>query len=229
MYDVSAKTKISADASAYGLGAVLLQNQQEKWRPVAIASRTLSETETRYAQIEKEALALTWALEKFAEYVLGKAVVLETDHKPLVPLLGQKSLDLLPPRVLRLRLRLMRFQYTIRHVPGKTLYTADMLSRAPIQDLSVASCPPIPEETEQFIQVVMASVPADQDRLDSYSKAQIEDKICSKLIEYCTSGWPTRNELPRELKDYWRHRGELTLSDNLLLYNSRIVVPTTMR
>ena len=73
------------------------------------------------------------------------------------------------------------------------------------------------------------SLPVDQDSLDSYSKAQIEDKICSKLIEYCTSGWPTRTELPRELKDYWRYRGELTVNDNLLLYNSRIVVPTTMR
>ena len=66
---------------------------------MAFSSRSLSETETRYAQIEKEALALTWAAEKFAEYVLSKVIVLETDHKPLVPLLGQKSPDLLPPRI----------------------------------------------------------------------------------------------------------------------------------
>ena len=64
LYDASAKTKISADASAYGFGAVLLQYQQKKWRPVAFASRLLSDTETRYAQVEKEALALTWAAEK---------------------------------------------------------------------------------------------------------------------------------------------------------------------
>ena len=66
--DIDATTKVSADASAYGLGVVLLQLQQGLWRPVAFASRALSETETHYAQIEKEALALTWALEKFAEY-----------------------------------------------------------------------------------------------------------------------------------------------------------------
>ena len=124
LYDVEAKTKVSADASAYGIGAVLMQQQQGAWRPVAFASRALNEAETRYAQIEKEALALTWALEKFSEYVLGKCVILETDHKPLVPILGRKSLDMLPPRVLRFRLRLMRFQYSIQHVPGKTLYTA---------------------------------------------------------------------------------------------------------
>ena len=51
-------------------------------------------------RLRKEALALTWALEKFAEYVIGKCVILETDHKPLVPILGRKSLDMLPPRVL---------------------------------------------------------------------------------------------------------------------------------
>ena len=86
---------------------------------MAFASRALNEAETRYAQIEKEALVLTWALEKFSD---GKSVILETDHKPLVPILGRKSLDMLPPQVLRFRLRLMRFQYSIQHVPGKTLY-----------------------------------------------------------------------------------------------------------
>ena len=63
---------------------------------MAFASRTLNEAETRYAQTEKEVLALTWALEKFAEYVLGKCIILETDHKPLVPILGRKGLDMLP-------------------------------------------------------------------------------------------------------------------------------------
>ena len=67
LYDVEAETKISADASAYGLGAVLLQRHGDDWKPVAFASRALTETETRCAQIEKEALALTWACEKFSE------------------------------------------------------------------------------------------------------------------------------------------------------------------
>ena len=193
LYDAEATTKISADASAYGLGAVLLQLQNGLWQPVAFASRALSETETHYAQIEKEALALTWALERFAEYVLGKKVILETDHKPLVPLLGNKSLDLLPTHVLRFRLCLMRFQYTINHVPGKTLYTADTLSRAPLKDTFEANGHTSSDEIEWFVQAVIAALPADKDRLDSYCKAQAEDSICSKLIEYCTSGWPVRN------------------------------------
>ena len=91
----------------------------------------MTETEKRYAQIEKEALALTWACEKFTDYLLGLHFLMETDHKPLVPLLGTKSLDKLPPRVLRFRLRMSRYNYSIEHVPGKYLYTADTLSRTP--------------------------------------------------------------------------------------------------
>ena len=124
LFDVQKESKIWADASAYGLGAVLLQRTDSDWKPVAYASRSLSETKCRYAQIEKEALAITWACEKFSVYVLGKRFLIETDHKPLVPLLGLKHLDSLPPRILRFRLRLTRFDYTIEHIPGKYLYTA---------------------------------------------------------------------------------------------------------
>ena len=85
LYNPDAKQKISADASAYGLGAVLLQQQSTThWKPVAYASRSMSETEQRYSQIEKEALAIVWACEKFADFVVGKQILLETDHKPLV-------------------------------------------------------------------------------------------------------------------------------------------------
>ena len=154
--------------------------------------------------------------------------MLETDHKSLVPLLGQKSLDLLPPRVLRFRLRLMRFQCTIQHVPGKSLYTADTLSRAPLRESCDATAISS-RETEQFVQAIRTVLPASADRLETYAKKQANDRICSKLIEFCTSGWPSRNQLSRELKEYWRYRGCLTLSKNLLLYQTRIVVPSEMR
>ena len=134
--------------------------------------------------------------------------MLETDHKPIVPILGKKSLDTLPPRVLRFRLRLMRFQYTIHHVPGKTLYTADTLSRAPVNDRDANTCSP--EEIEVLVREITAALPADSDRLHSYSVAQAEDSVCSELIQYCQSAWPKRNHLPPELKEYWKFRGELT-------------------
>ena len=81
-----------------------------------------------YAQIKKEAVVTTWACEKFSDFILGKQFAIETDHKPLVPLLGVKHLDCLPLRVLRFRLLLDCFDYVIHHVPGKELHTADTLS-----------------------------------------------------------------------------------------------------
>lgn len=81
----------------------------------------MADIKRRYSQIEKEALALVWACEKLQDYVLGKYIGLETDHKPLVPLLSTNSLDSLPQQVLRLRLHLMRFSYSICHFAGKCI------------------------------------------------------------------------------------------------------------
>ena len=64
LYDPNKETKITADASSYGLGGVLMQRQPDStWRPIMFISRSLTPTESRYATIEKEALALTWALQ----------------------------------------------------------------------------------------------------------------------------------------------------------------------
>ena len=109
LYNPCESIKVSADASSFGLGAVLLQRSDDTWKPVAYVSRSMMETERRYAQIEKEALAVTRACEKFADYILGRNFYIESDHKPLIPLLSSKHLDRLPPRVLQFRLRLARF------------------------------------------------------------------------------------------------------------------------
>ena len=132
LFDPNLETTVSADASSYGLGALLLQKQANgERRPVAYVSRSMTPTESRYAQIEKEALALTWACERYSQYLIGLQFSIETDHKPLVPLFGSKLLDELPIRVQRFRMRMMRLNFSIYHVPGKNLTIADTLSRAP--------------------------------------------------------------------------------------------------
>ena len=96
-YDARRERTLSTDASSYGLGAVLRQKQDDdQWRPVAYASHAMTPTEQRYAQIEKEALGITWASESFADYLIGLQFHIETDHKPLVPLLSTKNLEDLP-------------------------------------------------------------------------------------------------------------------------------------
>ena len=120
LYDPNRETTVSADASTYGLGAVLRQRTNGTLRPVAYASRPMTPTEQRYSQIENEALATTWSLERFIDYLYGMSFKVEPDHKPLVSLLSsKKNLDELSPLIQRFRMRLMRFMYTIFHVQGR--------------------------------------------------------------------------------------------------------------
>ncbi|XP_062859493.1 uncharacterized protein LOC134321620 [Trichomycterus rosablanca] len=206
-YRPQAKTKVSADASSFGLGAVLVQRQDNiEWRPVAYISRSLSETEQRYAQVEKEALAVTWACERLSSYLIGLQFTIETDHKPLIVLLGTKALDDLPPRIQRFRLRLLRFTYSIVHVPGKALITADTLSRAPIRRPLTSEEAQLEGEVQVFINTVRESLPASPSKLQQIAEHQQQDVICSQLILQCKRGWPRQEELPQLLKPYWVHQ-----------------------
>ena len=227
LYDPNAATKISADASSHGLGAVLLQEHGSSWKPVAYASRSMSKTEKRYAQVEKEALAITWACDKFATYIIGMKILIETDHKPLIPLLGSKHLDDLPPRILRFRLRLARVDYSIIHVPGKLLYTADTLSRAPRSTISNDA--DLEEDVECMMEVTVNNLPASQQRLEEYIKAQATDPVCSLVSRYCCQGWPAKEKIEPHLKPFWKERGDLTINKDLLLYGQRIVVPKSLQ
>lgn len=228
LYNPDARTKVSADASSFGLGAVLLQQKDSKWHPIAYASRALSATEQRYAQLEKEALALTWACERFRDYLIGTQFLIETDHKPLVPLLGTKDLDQLPARVQRFRMRLMWFNYDIVHVPGKELYTADTLSRAPCNGPSDADVA-FQEETTAFVNFVQSSLPASDQRLSQIKEHQWVDDVCREVIMYVQEGWPDKSQVKGIAKKYLPYQPELSLLDNLLVMGNRIVIPSSLR
>ena len=205
-----------------------MQQNEQTWRPVTYASRSMSETEKRYAQIEKEALAVTWACERFATYILGMKFHIETDHKPLVPLLGTKHLDSLPPRILRFRLRLARFSYTITHIPGNLQYTADTLSRAPTtSDLNDKR---LEGEAEALMELSVKNLPASAGTREKYRQAQADDPICSSVITHCQQGWKNRKNIEPDLRPYWKVRSELTVDrEGLLLRGKRIVVPKALR
>ena len=136
----------------------------------------MSETECWYAQIEKEALVTTWACEKFATYILGTHFTIETDHKPLVPPLGEKNL---PPRILRFRLCLARFDYSIQYnIPGKLMYTADALSRAPTSDSRESK---LQDGADALQKVCISQLPASKWKLDEHRVSQAADPACDQL------------------------------------------------
>ena len=132
-YDPTRPTQVSADSSRYGIGGVLMQLTAGHMKPVAFVSRTLNAAESRYAQIEKEALALVWTCEKFHRYLCGlPSFDMVTDHKPLIPLINDTDIDRAPLRCQRLLLRFFKYNPVARHVPGKQMVIADMLSRHPL-------------------------------------------------------------------------------------------------
>ena len=97
VFDPNKPTTVSANASSYGLGAVLFQEDNNIKKPVAFVSRTLNPAETRYAQIEKECLASLWACKKFVRYLRGlQQLKLPTDHKPLVSLINGNAVNAVP-------------------------------------------------------------------------------------------------------------------------------------
>ncbi len=228
-YDVTRPTAVSADASSCGLGGVLLQLQDGAWRPVAYCSRRLTEAETRYAQIEKECLAGVWACEKFDKYLCGlDKFKLETDHKPLVPLVNNRSLDNVPLRCQRLLMRLMRYKTVAEYVPGKTLVIADALSRSPqvyTKEVTDTHC-----DVACHVAAVMEGIPASPTKMDFLRKATSTDCELQTVITYIRSGWPEyAGNIAVQAKEYSKVRNELSEYDGLVVRGSRIVVPGSMR
>lgn len=117
---------LTTDASAFAIGAVLSQGPIGKDLPIGYASRTLCNAETKYSTIERELLAIVWAVKHFRPYLFGRKFVLITDHRPLTWLFSIKDPG---SRLARWRLKLEEYDYTIEYKPGKINKNADALSR----------------------------------------------------------------------------------------------------
>ncbi len=124
-FDPRKPTTIEVDSSLNGLGAAITQ----EGRPIAFASKSLTDTEKRYANIEREMLAVVFGCERFHTYIFGKEVKIQSDHKPLENI-QLKNISQAPPRLQRMLLRIQPYQCTIEYKPGKDMIFADYLSRS---------------------------------------------------------------------------------------------------
>ena len=220
---------MSCDASAVGIGAVLQQpDDNGVYHPVAYVSRKLTDTERRYPQIEREALAIAFGAQKFRQYLLGCSFTLLTDHKPLVTLLGEKNgiPQLVSARIKRWALLLSAYKYEIKYITSKENVLADYLSRAPLPDLPDAADSAIACEDIMLIdEEGLSQIPLTSKVIAAET---VKDPVLSKAFRLTQEGWP--ETCPEDdLKPYHVRRLELTTDQGCLMWGSRVIIPKQLR
>ena len=218
-YDVNKPVLISVDASMRGLGAALLQGNGV----VAYASRALTPAEERYAQIEKEALAVVFGLLKFHKLIYGKQdVTVESDHKPLEAIM-KKPIHRAPPRIQRMLLKVQPYTFKLIYKKGTSIGLADCLSRLPEEANSKAQC----LDDELMICWTDTLV---ADKHEEYVQATLQDTTAIALIKTIKEGWPNSKwQLPDHIKRFWNHRDELSTHNGIIMCCERIYIPENKR
>ena len=131
--------------------------------------------ETRYAQIEKELLSVLFALERFNVYTYGVKVLVENYHKPLEIIL-KKSLQDAPPQLQRILLRLQKYNFVIKHKPGKDLVVADILSKSPLPVFD----PEMEKEISYYVHTVVSNMPMPDEMMMRLQRAtKVKMNHCS--------------------------------------------------
>jgi len=218
--DAKEPVTLSVDASSKGLGACLLQ----LGRPVAYASKALTETEQRYAQMEKEMLAIVHGCTRFHKLIYGRTEIkVETDHKPLESIF-MKPLFKAPMRLQKMMLRIQQYPLAVKYVSGKELYIADALSRAFVAETGKRLF-------DDELSVNMLSIlSVSEEKGNKIKQATENDGVLDELKEVILSGWPAEKKmLPDALRPYWNERDELSVYDDIIYKGYCIVVPKTMR
>ena len=217
-YDVNLPIKLACDASSYGIGAVIshvLPGGEE--RPIAFASRTLIGSEKNYAQLEKEALSIIFGVKKFHQYIYGRRFTLETDHKPLLTILGPKSAvpTLAAARLQRWALILASHQYEVVYRKTSEHSNADGLSRLPADKATS------PEESEIFHFSYLDDLPVTAKQIASETR---KDSVLCRVLQFVKCGWPQRVE-EKSLQPFFNRRSELTVEQDCVLWGLRVVIP----
>ncbi|XP_058817423.1 uncharacterized protein K02A2.6-like [Topomyia yanbarensis] len=216
-FDPKLKTRVVADASLVALGAVLLQFYEGEPRVISYASKSLTDTERRYAQTEKEALALVWAVERFQIYLFGIRFELKTDHKPLKTIFSPNSSPCL--RIERWVLRLQAFSYDVVYRKGKS-NIADPLSRLSRSSDAEAFDP----DSEVYIRSVLELAAID---IDEFEASSANDPELSELRECLNRGiWNYSSDC---IKPYHAFRNELGKVGDLIVRGSKLIVPKGLR
>ena len=206
--------KVQADASLRGLGVCLIQEFKGEDQPIAFASKSLTDVETRYTNIERELLAIVFACQRFSTYLLGRSFIAESDHKPL-EMIAMKNLANAPPHLQRMLLKLQRYDVTIKYRPGQQMQLADALSRCPAR-----------ASLEIKLDIRVDYIAFTKPWIEKLKDSTQRHPILLTVYQLVQQGLPhQRRHMPRLARRYWDFRDELSTDDGLLLKGLRLVIP----
>ena len=213
---------LQVDASIQGLGAALMQkDQQGRLKPGAYASKSLTDAEKRYSNIECELLAVVFGCSRFHHYLYGRKFVCHSDHKPLEDI-HLKHLSDAPARLQRLLLKLQPYNVTIQYIPGKNVAVADALSRVnPNGNIKVKGL----DVTVQEISPCISHL-----QLVHIKKTTQEDQVLQMLMSKMIEGFPEHiKQLPVVLRPFWQIRDDLSIEHSCMAYQGRYYIPKAIR
>ena len=219
-YDTERPVLVHCDASQYGLGAVLSHIMEDgSERPIGFASRTLSDAEKNYSQLDKEGAAVIFALKKFHKYVFGRDFDIITDHEPLLSLFHEsKQTPLMAsPRIQRWSILLRAYQYHMKYRAGKEHANADCMSRLPLP----ARAQETPADRVLLVEELGDCSILTADQISHWTRT---DPVLAHVHEYLLRGWPTDDRDPA-LTPYRRRKNELSVQDGCVLWGARVIIP----
>ena len=219
-FDRNKETILQTDASKKGLGAVILQEEQ----PIYYASRALTSAEKNYQNLEREAQAAVWGMEKFHYFLYGRKFILQTDQKPLVSIFRKHMIDV-SPRIQRITIRAWQYDFVPQHIPGRINVIADSLSRVTPLEFQDSNA----EKDILAVNFLQYSSIEERER-DEMLQETSKDKELQSLKHYISTGWPAkRSQIPVSLHPYWNFRDELTVESGILMKNSKVLTPETLK
>ena len=230
-YDLGKPVVLQVDASEEGLGGALLQPHAEgKLQPVTFTSNSLSSTEQRYSQIEKECPAICNTFGKFDHWLFGKSdITVHTDHQPLKTIY-KKPLHKSPARLQQMLMRLQRYQFSLQYKKGTSFHIADTLSRAALPT-------PVQAKVTGFEVFRLELEHSDNDhnpRLTDVTEELLKsetkkDQTLTDLQQTITSGWPDdKQHLAPNLCPFWTFREELSTLNGIVYKGQQVLVAQSM-
>lgn len=230
------RTILYTDASPWGLGAILAQEEisSGERRIIACASKSLTAAESRYPQLHREALAIIWAMEKFAYYLLGRRFTLRSDNEALLFMTKNGNRKDVGKRILSRAegwmLRMDHFVYDFEHVSGKD-NIADCASRIGAKRENTEENPQFGIEKEPHeLFSVTASASVINDQLLALTNADVRQELLVDNELQTVVKWLDKKEKwPEQIMKYQAFQGDLYLQGDLLMKREKMVLPSTLR